>query len=349
LANSLSLSELANRIDGTIICGEASSLFSGMDSLDSAGPEDISFLGNEKYLPQFLATKAGAVIVPAGHEFSTTGSALIAVPNPSLAFAAVVRHFAATSRKFSPGIHPTAFVADSAVFDPEKVSIQPSAVIMSGATIGNGTEIGPNAVICDGAIIGSDCQIRANVTIAERCVLGSRVIIHPGTVIGSDGYGYEFSDGRHVKIDQVGIVEIGDDVEIGSNTTIDRARFGKTQIGEGTKIDNLVQIGHNVIVGKHCLIISQCGLAGSCRIEDYVTVAAQSGIGGHVTVGEKAILAARTGVTTNLPGGIVYSGKPALPMKEDTKLQAHVRRLPKLLERIKALEKTILRSDPNNS
>jgi UDP-3-O-[3-hydroxymyristoyl] glucosamine N-acyltransferase len=312
-----------------------------MAALDTATTDDISFLGNEKYYPQFLTTQAGAVIVPTGHEFGASGPALIAVPNPSLAFAAVVRHFAQTTRSFKPGIHPSAVVSDFAKLNPNRVCIHPGAVIMDGATIREGSEIGPNAVIHEHAQIGQNCQIRANVTIAERCILGDNVIIHPGTVIGSDGYGYEFSNGRHIKIDQVGIVEIGNDVEIGSNTTIDRARFGKTVIGEGTKIDNLVQIGHNVIIGKHCLIISQCGLAGSCRIEDYVTVAAQSGIGGHVTVGAKSILAARTGVTTNLAGGEVYAGKPAIPMKEDTKLQAHVRRLPRLVDRVKALEKAI--------
>lgn len=312
-----------------------------MAALDLAGPEDISFLGNEKYLPQFLTTKAGAVIVPEGHEFKTTGPALIAVSNPSLAFAEVVRHFAASIRPFKPSVHPSASISPSAELNPETVCIHPGAVIMDGAQIADGVEIGPNAVIHEEAVIGANTKIKANVTIAERCLIGADVIIHPGTVIGSDGYGYEFSGGRHVKIDQVGIVEIGDHVEIGSNTTIDRARFGKTVIGEGTKIDNLVQIGHNVVIGKHCLIISQCGLAGSCTIEDYVTVAAQSGIGGHVTVGSKAILAARTGVTTDLPGDVIYSGKPALPMKDETKLQAHVRRLPKLVARVKALEKAL--------
>ena len=346
MAVSLSLSELANLIDGNIICGQASSSFSGMAALDTAGSEEISFLGNEKYLQQFLATKAGAVLIPVGYDFKPFGPALIAVQNPSLSFAAVVRHFANHSREFKPGVHPSASVSDTAILNPEKIKIHSGAVIMDGATIGDGSEIGPNAVIYENAIIGENCQIRANVTITERCVIGSRVIIHPGAVIGSDGYGYEFSEGKHVKIDQVGIVVIGDDVEIGSNTTIDRARFGKTVIGEGTKIDNLVQIGHNVIIGRHCLIVSQCGLAGSCCIEDYVTVAAQSGIAGHVTVGANTILAGRAGVTTNLAGGMAYAGKPAIPMKEDTKLQAHVRRLPKLLERVKALEKIVSKNSP---
>lgn len=346
MAISLSLSELATRVDGNVVRGRASSLFSGMDALDTAGPEDISFLGNEKYLPQFLSTKAGAVIVPAGHDFGGEGPALVAVENPSLAFATVVSHFADASRKFVPGIHPTAFVADSVELDPEKVSVQPGAVIMDGAKVGAGTTVGPNAVIQEDSIIGEYCIIGANVTITQRCVLHDRVTIHPGTVIGSDGYGYEFSEGRHVKIDQVGIVEIGDDVEIGSNTTIDRARFGKTSVGEGTKIDNLVQIGHNVTIGKHCLIVSQSGLAGSCRVGDYVTVAAQAGIGGHVTIGSKATLAGRTGATTNLEGGIVYSGMPALPMSEDTKIKAHTRRLPKLVERVKRIEKRLSPENP---
>lgn len=338
MAISLSLSELADRTDGNIICGQAGSLFTGMAALDAAGPDDISFLGNEKYLPQFLATRAGAVIVPAGHDFKTDGPALVACANPSLAFAAVVRHFAKEAETFTPGIDSGAIVSATAKLDPAKVRIHAGAVVMDGVAIGDGTEISPNAVIQSEAVIGKDCRIGANVTIRERCILGDRVLIQPGAVIGSDGYGYEFSGGRHVKIDQVGIVEIGDDVEIGANTTIDRARFGKTVVGEGTKIDNLVQVAHNVVIGKHCLVISQTGLAGSSKLEDYVTIAAQSGVGGHVTIGAKATLAGRSGVTTNLDGGETYAGYPAIPMKEDTKNKALVRRLPKLVERVKKLE-----------
>ncbi len=341
MAISLSLSELADRIDGTIIRGQAGSFFSGMAALDTAGPEDISFLGNEKYVPQFLATRAGVVIVPAGHDFSNHPAALIAVANPSLAFAAVVRHFAASRKAFEPGIHPAAQIDPSAALDPTKVRVHAGAVIMASAVIGDGTEIGPNAVIQEDARVGRDCHIGANVSVRERCTLGDRVAIQPGAVIGSDGYGYEFSEGRHLKIEQVGIVEIHDDVEIGANTTIDRARFGKTVIGEGSKIDNLCQIAHNVIIGKHCLIVSQSGLAGSCRIGDYVTVAAQSGVVGHVVIGDKAILSGRCGATTSLEGGVIYAGKPALPIREENKLQAHVRRLPKLIARVKALEETI--------
>jgi UDP-3-O-[3-hydroxymyristoyl] glucosamine N-acyltransferase len=172
-------------------------------------------------------------------------------------------------------------------------------------------------------------------------VLGDRVILQPGAVIGADGFGYEFSAGKHLKIPQVGIVELGDDVEVGANTTIDRARFGKTVIGEGTKIDNLVQIGHNVQIGKHCLVIALTGVAGSAKMGNYVTCAAQVGVAGHLEIGDKAVLAARTGVTSNLAGGVVYLGNPAQPMKQELKILAQQRRLPKLIEEVKELKRRI--------
>jgi UDP-3-O-[3-hydroxymyristoyl] glucosamine N-acyltransferase len=349
LAFALTLSELARWVDGDIVRGELDLSLTGMAALDAAGPHDVSFLGNEKYHPQFLQTAAAAVIVPRGVTDGSPGTALIAVENPSLAFAVVVRHFAAATRQFAPGIHPSAVVDASAVLDPTKTRVQAGAVILAGAQIGDGSDIGPNAVICEDVILGEGCCIMANASVRERCVLGDRVILQPGVVIGSDGYGYEFSAGRHVKIDQVGIVEIGSDVEIGANTTIDRARFGKTLIGEGTKIDNLVQIGHNVVIGKHCLIVAQAGISGSSRLGDYVTVAGQVGISGHVTIGSKAVLSARTGVTSHLRGDQVYAGKPAQPIREDMKLQAHVRRLPKLIARVKALEDALQISSKSGS
>ena len=341
MAFALTLSELARWVDGDIVRGGLDLSLTGMAALDAASPHDVSFLGNEKYHGQFLQTRAAAVIVSRGVTDGPQGTALIAVDNPSLAFAVVVRHFAEATRQFAPGIHPRAFVDPSAVLDPAKVRVQAGAVVLAGAVVGDGSDIGPNSVISDDAVIGKDCRIMANASVRERCVLGDRVILQPGAVIGSDGYGYEFHEGRHVKIDQVGIVEIGDDVEIGANTTIDRARFGKTVIGEGSKIDNLVQIGHNCVIGKHCLIISQTGISGSSQLGDYVTAAGQVGIAGHVTIGSKAVLSGRTGVTANLPGDEVYAGKPALPIREEMKLQALVRRLPKLVARVKALEEAL--------
>lgn len=341
MAFALTLSELARWVDGDIVRGGLDLSLTGMAALDAAGPHDVSFLGNEKYHGQFLQTRAAAVIVSRGVTDGPQATALIAVDNPSLAFAVVVRHFAEATRQFAPGIHPRAFVDPSAVLDPAKVRVQAGAVVLAGAVVGDGSDLGPNSVVSEDAVIGKDCVIMANASIRERCVLGDRVILQPGAVIGSDGYGYEFHEGRHVKIDQVGIVEIGDDVEIGANTTIDRARFGKTVIGEGSKIDNLVQIGHNCVIGKHCLIISQTGISGSSQLGDYVTAAGQVGIAGHVKIGSKAVLSARTAVTTNLPGDEVYGGKPALPIREEMKLQALVRRLPKLVARVKALEEAL--------
>jgi UDP-3-O-[3-hydroxymyristoyl] glucosamine N-acyltransferase len=341
LAFALTLSELARWVDGDIVRGGLDLPLTGMAALDAAGPQDVSFLGNAKYRGQFEETKAGVVLVPRDESGGPEGAALIAVDNPTLAFSVVVRHFAAASRKFVPGIHPRAWVDPSAALNPEKVCVHPGAVVMEGAKVGDGSELGPNCVVGSNAVIGRDCHLMANSTVRERCVLGDRVILQPGAVVGSDGFGYELSEGRHVKIEQVGIVEIGDDVEIGSNTTIDRARFGKTVIGEGTKIDNLVQIGHNCVIGKHCLIVSLTGISGSTRLGNYVTVAGQVGMVGHIAVGDKAILTARTGVNADLPGGEVYAGNPAQPFREEMKDRANVRRLPKLMDRVKALEAAV--------
>lgn len=345
MADALTLGELARWVGGDIIRGTADAALHGIAALDAASPSDASFLGNPKYHGQFLATKAGAVIVPHGVSDGPESTALIAVDNPSLAFATLVKHFAARVADFTAGVDGRACVDPSASLDPAKCRVHPGAVVQAGAIIGDGCEIGPNAVIGENARLGRDCRIMANAVIRERCFLGDRVILQPGAVIGSDGYGYELVDGRHVKIDQVGIVELHDDVEIGANSTIDRARFGKTVIGEGTKIDNLVQVGHNCIIGKHCLVVSQTGIAGSATLGDYVTVAAQSGIAGHIKIGDRATLAARAGATTDLPGGAIYAGKPAVPFREDTRNQACVRRLPRLIERIIALEKSSKRGD----
>ncbi len=342
----LKLSELAQLVGGDIVRGELDLLIDGIAALDEAGPAELSFLGNEKYRNQFLVTRAGAVIVPPGTEEGPEGCALIVAANPSLAFGKAVGHFiAAFSRRFTPGMHPRAIVDESVKLDPAKVRVHAGAVIMAGALIGDGSEIGPNSVIGEDVRIGRDCFIQANVTIRERCILGDRVALQPGVVIGSDGYGYDLVNGRHKKVEQVGIVVIEDDVEIGANSTVDRARFGRTVIGEGTKIDNLVQIGHNVQIGKHCLLIALTGIAGSSKFGDYVVAAAQVGVAGHVKVGSKAILSARTGVTADLEGGVTYGGNPARPIMEEQRSRAYFKNFPKLVERIKALEKKVGEGD----
>ena len=345
MAQTITLEELAQWVGGDVIRGSPDGVFLGIAALDAATPDEVSFLGNPKYRAQFLETRAGAVIVPRDVTSGPESTALVAVDNPSLAFATLVKHFAARVAEFAPGIDPRATIDPTAELNPETCRVHPGAVVHAGAVVGDGCEIGPNVLIGENARLGRNCRIMANAIVRERCVLGDRVFLQPGAVIGADGYGYELVDGRHVKIDQVGIVELHDDVEVGANSTIDRARFGKTIIGEGTKIDNLVQIGHNCTIGKHCLVVAQTGIAGSTSLGDYVTVAAQVGITGHVKIGDRATLAGRAGITKSLPGDQIYSGKPAVPLIEDRRNQVYVRRIPNLFERVKTLEKSLLKDD----
>ena len=205
-------------------------------------------------------------------------------------------------------------------------------------SMGDGCEIHAGAFIGREARLGADCVIHANASIKHRCILGNRVIVHSGSVIGSDGFGYELRDGRHVKIEQVGIVQIDDDVEIGSCTTIDRARFGRTWIGEGTKIDNLVQIAHNCIVGKHCVICALVGISGSTRLGDYVVMAGQVGVAGHLTIGSQVTFLAKSGVTKDYPEAGVYTGFPAKPLIEGRQMLTYPAKIPDLLERLRLLE-----------
>jgi UDP-3-O-[3-hydroxymyristoyl] glucosamine N-acyltransferase len=336
----LTLQELADLTGGKIIRSGAVSEFTGMASLNEADQDEVSFLGNDKYHQDYLNTAAGVVLIPV--EVSAGASpndavALLEVENPSLAFAQVVKHFVSIGRHFSPGVDCHAMVAESVTLDPSKVSIKAGAIIEAGAVIGDGTEVAAGAVVGANVQVGKDCLIHANATVREQCVIGDRVILQPGCVIGSDGYGYELIDGRHEKVDQVGIVVLEDDVEIGANTTIDRARFGKTVIGEGSKIDNLVQIAHNVRIGKHCLVVAQSGMAGSSSLGNYVTLAAQAGVAGHIKIHDRAILTAKTGALKDLKGDMVYKGTPARPLREEQKKIAHVARLPKLAQEVKNL------------
>jgi UDP-3-O-[3-hydroxymyristoyl] glucosamine N-acyltransferase len=211
-------------------------------------------------------------------------------------------------------------------------------VIGAGVRIGGGTVVGANSFIGEGSVLGANCHIHPSVTIRERSVLGARVILHSGVVIGGDGFGYTFENGRHVKIEHSGHVQIDDDVEVGANSTIDRARFGKTHIGEGTKIDNLVMIAHNVVVGAHSIIVSQTGISGSTTLGRYVTLAGQVGVAGHLHLGDRSTLTAQSGVTKDVPAGAVLSGRHAVPIREALKLEALTRRLPELAARLKSLE-----------
>jgi UDP-3-O-[3-hydroxymyristoyl] glucosamine N-acyltransferase len=289
-------------------------------------------------MPRLKATQASAVFVP--HDFSEKISAAqIRVADPSKAFEQVVLKLAPKRIAFPPGVHPTAIIDPTAKLGA-RVSIQPHAVIEAGVTIGDETVVGAGSYVGHETAIGSSCLIYPNVTIRERSKIGSRVIIHGGVVIGADGFGFEFKDGRQRKIPQIGIVQIDDDVEIGANTTIDRARFGRTWIQEGVKIDNLVQVAHNVVIGKHSVIAAQVGISGSVRLGERVSLAGQVGIVGHATIGDGAMVAAQSGVSKNIPGG-VWFGYPAVPFAEAKRQFAWIHRLGRLFERVKAIEKKL--------
>jgi UDP-3-O-[3-hydroxymyristoyl] glucosamine N-acyltransferase len=323
--------------DAPSLSGEVE--ITGVASLDEAREGDVTFFGNPRYLSRLRASKASAVIVPRAFDEEIT-PVLIRVDNPSAAFAEVVTALTPAEPPTQPGIHPSAVVDPTAVV-AAGASIGPLAVVESGAVIGENSVIGSGCLIGRETRMGRNCRLHPGAIIRERCFLGDRVILQPGAVIGSCGFGYEFQEGRHLKIRQTGIVEIGNDVEIGANTTVDRARFGRTVIGEGSKIDNLVQIAHNVQIGPHTVICSQVGISGSTRIGAYVTLAGQVGLAGHIEVGDKAVLAAKAGVSKNVPAGSTLVGAPAKPMKEWKESNFYISQLQKLYARVKELERKL--------
>lgn len=335
----ISLEQLATLSGGVAEPGNDAVKLTGFSALKEAGPGDFSFFGNERYLPDLRTTKASAVLVPAGFAETIPGVALVRVENPSAAFADVVKQFLPPPRAFHPGIHPSAVIDPATVLDPSKVCIKAGAIIEAGVEIGEGTEIGAGGFVGEGTQIGRNCLLHPRVTLYHHTVLGDRVCLHAGVVLGADGFGYEFIDGCHRKIDQVGIVQIDDDVEIGANTTIDRARFGKTWIRQGAKIDNQVQIGHNVVLGRHCVVVAQVGIAGSTSIGDYTVIAAQAGIAGHLELGPQLVIGARAGVTKSILEKGHYMGYPAGPAAEVRKQWVHVRKIGGLLQRVSTLEK----------
>ena len=336
----ITVRELAALVGGQFAKeAEASRLISGVAAAREAVEGDATFFGNPKYLAQIKATRATVVLVPPG--FAEPVAAIpVQVENPSLAFARLVELFSPPPVEMLPGIHPSAIVAPDVQLG-ENVCIQAGVVIEPGVRIGAGTTVGAGSYLGHGAVLGQDCQIAPRVTIGARCLVGDRVIIHSGAVLGSDGFGFEFSGGRHVKIPQIGIVQVENDVEIGANTTIDRARFGRTWIGEGTKIDNLVQIAHNVVIGKHCIIIAQVGISGSTRLGDYVTLAGQVGVAGHLEIGSHVIVTAQSGVSKALEKSGLYMGSPAHPAAEQRVQIARIGRLGKLAERVQRLEQVL--------
>jgi UDP-3-O-[3-hydroxymyristoyl] glucosamine N-acyltransferase len=331
------LEQLAKTSGGELL-GDPSLQITGAASLAEATPGEISFFVSRKYIGLLRKTRASAVFVPADFAEPIT-IPQIRVSNPTKAFEQVVLNFAPKPITFAPGIHPSAVIDPSAQLGAG-VSIQPQAVIEAGVRIGDDTIVGAGTYIGHETVIGPACLIYPRVTIRERSRIGSRVIIHSGAVIGADGFGFEIVDGRQQKIQQLGIVQIDDDVEIGANTTIDRARFGRTWIQQGVKIDNLVQIAHNVVIGRNSVIVAQTGISGSTRVGERVTMAGQVGIVGHIEIADGSVIAAQSGVSKSLAGG-VWFGCPAVPLAEAKQQIAWIHRLGKLFARVKEIEKKL--------
>ena len=330
--------EIAQLVKGDLV-GDGRISVSGFSGIKEANEDELTFLSNPKYEPLLSDTRAGVILVP--RQIACPGKTLIRVDNPSLSFTQVVNYLLKDAPDHKPhGIHPSAVIAPGAKI-AKGAAIGAHTVIEDGAVIGEGCVLYANCYVGHEARLGKDCLIYPQVVLREKVTLGDRVIIHCGTVIGSDGFGYVTVDGKHMKIPQVGTVHIEDDVEIGANVTIDRARFDKTIIGEGTKIDNLVQIAHNVTIGKHCLVVAQSGIAGSTKIGNYVILAAQAGLVGHIEIGDGALVAAQSGVSKSVKAGEQVFGTPAHAIKEARRNIAHIQRLDKYVEMIKELRKRI--------
>lgn len=337
----LTLREMAEWLGARLLGGAAvaGTVISGVNDLRTARPGQISFLSQRRYLKAARETQASAVITSEGFAEGLPCPVLI-VEDPNAVFTQVVARFAPAPVEWPDGVHPTAVVADGVELG-EQVHVGPGAVIEEGVKVGRGSRICAGVYLGRDVVVGKDCLFYPGVCVRERCVIGNRVILHCGAVVGADGFGYEFREGKFEKIPQTGYVRIDDDVEIGANTTIDRGRFDRTWIQEGVKIDNLVQIAHNVVIGAHSVIVSQSGISGSTTLGRYVTLAGQVGTVGHIHIGDQVTVTARAGVTKDLPARGTYRGTPARPYQEEMRLEAVIQKLPELYRRIQELEKRV--------
>lgn len=328
--------QIAEQVRGEVL-GDASVELTGFAPADSAKSGDLTFAEKETYFAAAEQSQAAAILVPAG--FTSTQKVLIRVANPRIAVARLLPVFFPPD-EHPTGIHPSATIAASAQVDS-------TAHIGPGCVVGERVRIGARAVLMGGNNIGRDVQIGEdsclfpNVVVYARTQIGKRVTIHASTVIGSDGYGYVFDEGRHRKMLQVGNVIIQDDVEIGANAAIDRAALGSTVIGQGCKIDNLVHVAHNVVFGKHCLVMGQAGFAGSTRLGDYCVIAAQAGIAGHLKLGNQATVGAKSGVMRDIPDKGTVLGIPAAPDRQAKRQMIGIQQLPDLIHRTRELEKQV--------
>jgi UDP-3-O-[3-hydroxymyristoyl] glucosamine N-acyltransferase len=319
--------------------GSTSATLRGIASLDSAQAGDLSFLGNPKYKLHVSTSAASLVLLPSDYTGEPApGQQFFFVEKPSVALARICSHMEQLLwPKPAAGVHPTA-VIDPSAHVATSATIGPFCVIEAGVVIGARSHVQAQAFVGRNARIGEDCWLMPRVTVTTECVVKDRVRLHPGVVIGSEGFGYELVQGRHEKVPQVGYVLIENDVEIGANSTLDRARFSRTVVGEGTKIDNLVQVGHNVVIGKHCLICAQVGISGSSTLEDFVVLGGQAGIAGHLTIGKGCKVDGQTGVNADLAPGSFVKGSPCLPYNIEQRLNVLRKKTPDLFKRVDALE-----------
>ena len=312
-------------------------------SIESAKAGDVVFALDAKFLAAAEDTPAAAVIVPRG--LSSGQKTLFRVDEPRIAFATLVDRFRPPARPV-PGLHANAVVARDARV-AKTASVGAFAVIESGAQVGERAVIGPGCAVGARASVGEDSVLHARVTLYHECVVGARCILHSGTVIGADGFGYaQDAQGRHIKIRQVGNVVVGDDVEMGANCAVDRATFGSTTIGDGTKLDNMVHVAHNCRVGRHCILAAQVGISGSCEIGDHAILLGQVGVADHMKIGKRAIILAQSGIGEEVPDGTIWFGSPAQTRMQRERQMMALRKLPDLLKRVKEIERTLgLRND----
>jgi len=333
-----SLAELAELIDGEVV-GDSSIRICGACGIQNACRGEITFLTHPKYLPSLEKSQASSVIV--GKDCSYTVKPVIRVEDPAKAFLKVMQLWQPDTQPLQKtGVHPSASVAASAKLG-RHVFIDAGVVVGENCEIGDGSSILANTVLGEGCALGKNVLLYENVTVRDKTRIDSRVILHPGVVIGADGFGFETISGKHVKVPQRGNVWIQEDVEIGANSCVDRARFGTTVVKKGTKIDNLVQIAHNVSIGENCLIISQVGIAGSSEVGDNVILAGQAGVVDHVKIGRNSKIGAQGAVTHSVPENSVLLGSPARPIREVKERLVYQSRLPELFKDVKQIKKKI--------
>ncbi len=333
------LGEIALYLVGELV-GDPSIFITGVAGIEEAQAGDLTFLANPKYEAFLGTTCASAVIVGPGPEVPKGRIPYIRHPNPYLAFARVLELFAGTGRSYSPGVHPTAVLAENVEME-DGVHVGPHVVVEDGARLRRSAAILAGSFIGGNSVVGENTVIYPNVTIRENVEIGKNVMVHSGTVIGSDGFGFAGDGSGHHKIPQIGGVRIEDDVEIGANVAIDRATLGVTRIGRGTKIDNLVQIAHNVNIGEDCIIAAQVGISGSTQIGDRSVLGGQVGVGGHIRIGKRVMIGGQSGVTKNVPDGTTVFGCPAREIHKTKRIEAHLSRLDKYIQRLKEAERIL--------